>query len=52
MAPQISTLFDKILQERIGFGTYQLQAFFSFAFIDFLDGIDVVCMSVILPILQ
>ena len=41
-----------ILENRIGFGKYQIKAFFSLALVDLIDGLDIISMSLILPMVE
>ena len=38
-----------IMEEKVGFGRYQYQAFLSLAFIEIADGMDIIAMSLIGP---
>jgi len=44
--------FDEILEKRIGFGKYQYLKVFFLCLVDFNDGIELLSMSLILPVLK
>jgi MFS family permease len=51
MDKQEISAFDRVLDSKIGLGSYQLKAFISLALVDLIDGLDIISMSLILPML-
>ncbi len=44
--------FDDILESKIGFGKYQILCILVLAIVDFIDGIDLIFMSLALPVIK
>ena len=43
---------DDIIEKRIQFGSYQVRAFFALSLVDLIDGLDIISMSLIIPMIQ
>jgi hypothetical protein len=45
-------IFDEILEQRLGGGTFQLKQLISLSFIDFIDGVESVFIGILLTIIK